>query len=181
MITLGCTGRGTALPARTGSASRSRFRAIRCGRRSRTPSACRARSVCRASGTRSASPAGGISGCDSLWLLNGLVFYVLLFTTGQWRRVVPTTWAVFPNAAVGADPVPVVALADRERMGRVQQSSTARVLHHDLRCRTARAHHRARHVTGTLDPLQAGQQAAEHPDGTIPALPGAGLVPACSS
>src|SRR5665213_983553 len=27
-------------------------------------------------------------GTDSLWLLNGLVFYVLLFTTGQWRRVV---------------------------------------------------------------------------------------------
>ena len=37
-------------------------------------------------------------GMDSLWLLNGLVFYVLLFTTSQWRRVVPTTWAVFPNA-----------------------------------------------------------------------------------
>ena len=37
-------------------------------------------------------------GIDSLWLLNGLVFYILLFTTGHWRRVVPTTWAVFPNA-----------------------------------------------------------------------------------
>lgn len=37
-------------------------------------------------------------GTDSLWLLNGLVFYVLLFTTSQWRRVVPTTWAEFPNA-----------------------------------------------------------------------------------
>jgi len=37
-------------------------------------------------------------GMDSLWLLNGLVFYVLLFTTGHWRRVVPMTWAVFPNA-----------------------------------------------------------------------------------
>jgi sulfoxide reductase catalytic subunit YedY len=37
-------------------------------------------------------------GTDSLWLVNGLVFYVLLFTTGQWRRVVPTTWAEFPNA-----------------------------------------------------------------------------------
>jgi DMSO/TMAO reductase YedYZ molybdopterin-dependent catalytic subunit/thiosulfate reductase cytochrome b subunit len=37
-------------------------------------------------------------GTDSLWLLNGLVFYVLLFSTSQWRRVVPTTWAVFPNA-----------------------------------------------------------------------------------
>lgn len=37
-------------------------------------------------------------GINSLWLLNGLVFYVLLFTTSQWRRVVPTSWAVFPNA-----------------------------------------------------------------------------------
>jgi methionine sulfoxide reductase catalytic subunit len=37
-------------------------------------------------------------GIDMLWLLNGLVFYVLLFTTGQWRRLVPTSWSVFPNA-----------------------------------------------------------------------------------
>ncbi len=37
-------------------------------------------------------------GIDTLWLLNGLVFYVLLFTTGQWRHVVPTSWQVFPNA-----------------------------------------------------------------------------------
>jgi len=37
-------------------------------------------------------------GTDLLWLLNGVIFYVLLFTTGQWRRVVPTSWAVFPNA-----------------------------------------------------------------------------------
>lgn len=37
-------------------------------------------------------------GVDTLWLLNGLVFYVLLFATGHWRRVVPTSWDVFPNA-----------------------------------------------------------------------------------
>lgn len=35
---------------------------------------------------------------DVLWLLNGLVFAVLLFATGQWLRIVPTTWEVFPNA-----------------------------------------------------------------------------------
>jgi DMSO/TMAO reductase YedYZ molybdopterin-dependent catalytic subunit/thiosulfate reductase cytochrome b subunit len=38
-------------------------------------------------------------GADMLWLANGAVFYVLLFATGQWRHVVPTTWQVFPNAA----------------------------------------------------------------------------------
>jgi sulfoxide reductase catalytic subunit YedY len=33
-----------------------------------------------------------------LWTVNGVAFYVLIFTTDQWRRLVPTTWAVFPNA-----------------------------------------------------------------------------------
>jgi sulfoxide reductase catalytic subunit YedY len=37
-------------------------------------------------------------GTDTLWLLNGLVFYALLFATPQWRRVVPTSWSVLPNA-----------------------------------------------------------------------------------
>ena len=37
-------------------------------------------------------------GVDTLWLLNGLAFYVLLFATGQWRRLVPTNWEVVPNA-----------------------------------------------------------------------------------
>ena len=34
-----------------------------------------------------------------LWMINGVVFYVLLFTTNQWLRLVPTTWEVIPNAA----------------------------------------------------------------------------------
>lgn len=35
---------------------------------------------------------------DVLWLVNGLIFVVLLFATGQWMRVVPTSWEVVPNA-----------------------------------------------------------------------------------
>jgi thiosulfate reductase cytochrome b subunit len=35
---------------------------------------------------------------DALWVLNGGMFIVLLFTTGQWMRVVPTSWEVLPNA-----------------------------------------------------------------------------------
>jgi len=35
---------------------------------------------------------------DLLWVLNGLIYYVLLFSTDQWRRVVPTSWTVLPNA-----------------------------------------------------------------------------------
>ena len=35
---------------------------------------------------------------DLLWLVNGLVFVILLFSTDQWKRLVPTSWDVFPNA-----------------------------------------------------------------------------------
>lgn len=34
---------------------------------------------------------------DVAWVVLGAVFYVLLFTTGQWVRIVPTSWDVFPN------------------------------------------------------------------------------------
>jgi sulfoxide reductase catalytic subunit YedY len=37
-------------------------------------------------------------GVETLWLLNGLIFYALLFATSQWRRLVPTSWDVVPNA-----------------------------------------------------------------------------------
>ena len=39
---------------------------------------------------------------DSLWVLNGVVFYILLFATGQWVRVVPVSWDVIPNARSAA-------------------------------------------------------------------------------
>ncbi|AYF97645.1 cytochrome b/b6 domain-containing protein [Protaetiibacter intestinalis] len=35
---------------------------------------------------------------DVLWVANGVVYLVLLFATGHWMRVVPTDWAVVPNA-----------------------------------------------------------------------------------
>ncbi|HEX3474670.1 MAG TPA: molybdopterin-dependent oxidoreductase [Kofleriaceae bacterium] len=37
-------------------------------------------------------------GVDVLWLLNGLIFYLLLFATGEWRRIVPTSTEVFSDA-----------------------------------------------------------------------------------
>jgi thiosulfate reductase cytochrome b subunit len=39
---------------------------------------------------------------DLLWMLNGVVYIVLLFATGQWVRIVPTTWDVIPNAVSAA-------------------------------------------------------------------------------
>ncbi|MFG3398794.1 cytochrome b/b6 domain-containing protein [Streptomyces parvus] len=35
---------------------------------------------------------------DVLWLVNGVIFVFLLFVSGQWMRIVPTSWEVFPNA-----------------------------------------------------------------------------------
>ncbi|HBS08468.1 MAG TPA: hypothetical protein DEA69_06685 [Microbacterium sp.] len=35
---------------------------------------------------------------DILWLLNGVLFIALLFISGQWMRIVPTSWEVVPNA-----------------------------------------------------------------------------------
>src|SRR5262249_56251601 len=32
------------------------------------------------------------------WVVNGLFFVVLLFGTGQWRRLVPTSWSIFSHA-----------------------------------------------------------------------------------
>ncbi len=39
---------------------------------------------------------------DALWVANGVVFYVLIFCTGQWARIVPTRWDVFPNGITTA-------------------------------------------------------------------------------
>ena len=39
---------------------------------------------------------------DALWIINGVLFVALLFATGQWMRVVPTSWEVLPNALSAA-------------------------------------------------------------------------------
>ena len=37
-------------------------------------------------------------GLNILWVVNGAIFIILLFATGQWMRVIPTSPEVFPNA-----------------------------------------------------------------------------------
>lgn len=39
---------------------------------------------------------------DVLWVLNGLVFVVLLIVSEHWMRIVPTSWDIFPNMLSGA-------------------------------------------------------------------------------
>jgi thiosulfate reductase cytochrome b subunit len=33
-----------------------------------------------------------------IWLLTGAVYWGYMFTTGTWRRLIPTSWSVFPQA-----------------------------------------------------------------------------------
>ncbi len=35
---------------------------------------------------------------DLLWMLNGVIYVLLLFATGRWLRLVPTDWDVVPHA-----------------------------------------------------------------------------------
>ena len=35
---------------------------------------------------------------DTLWVINGVIFYILIFSTGQYARIVPNSLDVFPNA-----------------------------------------------------------------------------------
>lgn len=39
---------------------------------------------------------------DLVWVVNGVIYLVLLFATAQWMRIVPTSWEVFPNAISAA-------------------------------------------------------------------------------
>lgn len=36
--------------------------------------------------------------CAIFWVLNGLVYIALLFGTGEWHRLVPASWSIFPHA-----------------------------------------------------------------------------------
>ena len=57
-----------------------------CGRPSRTPSACQAVGLPGHPALHRARPLVASRRQTYLWLVNGLVFYVLLFATGEWRR-----------------------------------------------------------------------------------------------
>lgn len=35
---------------------------------------------------------------DTLWVLNGMIFYALLFSTDQWQRLVPVSTSIIPHA-----------------------------------------------------------------------------------
>jgi hypothetical protein len=72
---------------------------------------------------------------DFLWVLNGIIFIVLLFVTGQWLRIVPTSWEVFPNALSAAIQY---ASFTRVFLDQLQQPAGAFVFRHGFHRRTDR-------------------------------------------
>ena len=34
----------------------------------------------------------------TLWIINGVAYVILLFATGLWQRIIPTSWDIFPDA-----------------------------------------------------------------------------------
>lgn len=39
---------------------------------------------------------------DLFWVVNGIVFYILIFATDQWHRLIPVSWTIFPSAVSAA-------------------------------------------------------------------------------
>lgn len=36
--------------------------------------------------------------CAFFWMLNGLIYVAFLFATNNWKRLIPTSWSIFPDA-----------------------------------------------------------------------------------
>ncbi|MEJ7743793.1 MAG: molybdopterin-dependent oxidoreductase [Nocardioidaceae bacterium] len=138
----------------------------------------RDRSVYRASGTPSGWPAGGIwaptpCGCSTAWSSTSCCSPP--GSGGVWCR---SSWDVFPNAVSVL--IQYLSLDWPTETGWVAYNSLQLIAYFITVFVAAplALHHRPRHVACAVHPLQADQQAAQHPDGTLAALPRAGLVPA---
>ena len=106
-------------------------------------------------------------GVDALWLLNGVVFYVLLFASGRWQRLVPTSWDVFPNALSML--VQYLSLNWPADHGWVAYNGLQLIAYFitvfiaaPLALITGLGH-----VAGAVDPFQADQQDLQHPDRAV--------------
>ena len=75
---------------------------------------------------------------DLLWLVNGALFYVLLFSTDEWKRLIPTSRRV-PQRAVDGAAVPLAQSSRERRIQHLQRPAVAGVLHYGVHRRSAGA------------------------------------------
>ena len=99
-----------------------------------------------------------------MWLLNGVIFYVLLFATGPVAARRAHQLGGVPHAL--SVPVQYLSLDWPTENGWVAYNALqlVAVLRHRLRGRAACPHYRSRHVTGAVDALSASQQDFQHID-----------------
>jgi hypothetical protein len=79
-----------------------------------------------------------------LWLINGVLFYALLFSTGQWRRLVPLTWEIFPAALSTAIQYASLNFPVDHSWTPLQWPPAATLFHHGIRRSAGHRHDRAR-------------------------------------
>lgn len=115
-------------------------------------------------------------GFDLLWLANGVIFYILVFATGHWQRIVPTSWDVFPNAL--STLIQYLSLDWPKDQGWIAYNGLQllALLHHRVHRRAVGADDGPVAVTRDLEPLPARRPAAQPSACAHSALLGAVLV-----
>ncbi len=85
---------------------------------------------------------------DVFWLANGIIFFILLLRSGQWQRIVPQSWDVFPNALSTTVQYLSLDLPANEGFTRYNGLQLIALLDHSVHCCTARGRHRSTSITG---------------------------------
>ena len=67
-----------------------------------------------------------------LWTINGVAFYVLIFATGQWLRLVPRHVGGVPRRALDRHPVCVAQLSGGPQLDPLQRPAAAQLFHHGV-------------------------------------------------
>ena len=107
------------------------------------------------------------------WVGNGLVYVVLLFGTGQWRRLVPTSWQVVPDAwAYFVHYVTFHLPPEPDTLLPLQPAPAIDLLRRGVRPGTPGHPDRPLDVTGADEPLQVVSESARQPaDRALAPLP----------
>ena len=103
-----------------------------------------------------------------LWTINGVAFYLLIFATGQWLRLVPVTHLGVFSPARSRPRFQYLARCRFLRvhqLDELQQLATTRVFHHGVRCRPARGRHRLDAEPGDRQSARLGREDLQSPGG----------------
>ena len=96
-----------------------------------------------------------------LWLINGVAFYALLFSTDQWRRLVPLTWEVFPAALSTAIQYASLNFPVDRRLDPLQRPPAAQLFHHGVHRGAGLDRHRPDAEPGDLQRAGMVRQAVQ--------------------